>query len=490
MRTLRRALSGLAILAALPALTAGLWWTGVPLPGSDWAHNPSGRGPWQQDQPAIPKSFSLKVNVDLVTIDAIVRDKRGAAVSDLQSKDFLIYDNGVAQEITHFSRDQLPLAVALVIDRSPSISRFLPDLRSAGLSALQHLKPQDQVALYSFDQCPTQLTELTEDRDGVAARIGEIRVGRSTNIYGAIFESARFLREHAPDRRRAIILVSDNYSSVFPMTEQDVLTQMLEASATLFSIRTPGDNAMSSGNPGSIDRIAKETGGEVLQLGNSEKLSVALDRAISNLRLGYTLGFMPAKSGEDRSFHKLNVKFTASKTCPSCRIQARSGYYAGSNASLRPGVLIGRSSPPYNCAAYFAEATAKQRLWLAAQAEVDFKQVYLQVATGTETDARGKSQIKVNLHIGPAGIGLRNLDNRYIGRLDVAVFYGDAKGNYLGEEWQTADLQLQEDEYQQVLKSGVSMSIMIPFKTPGQIFKVAVCDVWSGRVGTRLMRMR
>ncbi|MBZ5500284.1 MAG: VWA domain-containing protein [Acidobacteriia bacterium] len=490
MRTLRRALSGLAILAALPALTAGLWWTGVPARGSDRAHNPSGSGPWQQDRPAIPKSFSLKVNVDLVTIDAIVRDKRGAAVGDLQSTDFLIYDNGVAQEITHFSRDQLPLAVALVIDRSPSISSFLPDLRSAGLSALKRLKPQDQVALYSFDECPTQLTELTEDRDVVAARIGEIRIGRSTNIYGAIFESARFLRENAPDRRRAIILVSDNYSSVFPMTEQDVLTQVLESSVTLFSIRTPGYNSMGSGNPGSINRIAKETGGEVLQLGNSEKLSAALDRAISNLRLGYTLGFVPAKSGEDHSFHKLNVRFNVSKTCPGCRIQARSGYYAGANASLRPGVLIGRTSPPYNCAAYFAEATAKQRLWLAAEAEVDFKQVYLQVTTGTETDARGKSQIKVNLHIGPAGIGFRNIDSRYVGRLDVAVFYGDAKGNYLGEEWQTADLQLQEDEYQQVLKSGVSMSIMIPFKTPGQIFKVAVCDIWSGRVGTRLMRMR
>jgi Ca-activated chloride channel homolog len=490
MRILRRVLSGLALLAALPVLSAGVWRTGAPLPGSDPARDPSGTDPRQQDQPAIPTSFNLKVNVDLVTIDALVRDKRGVAVGDLQSKNFLIYDNGVAQDITHFSRDQLPLAVALVIDRSPSISRFLPDLRSAGLNALKHLRQQDQVSLYSFDECPTRLTELTEDRDQVAAKIGGIKIGRSTNIYGALFESARFLRENAPDRRRTIILISDNYSSMLPMTEQDVITQMLEASATLFSIKTPGDNAMSSGNPGSIDRIARETGGEVLQQGNSEKLSVALYRAISNLRLGYTLGFVPAKSGEDRSLHSLSVKLSDAKTCPGCRIQARSGYYAGSNASLRPGILIGRNSPPYNCAAYFAESAAKQRLWLAAEAEVDFKQVNLQVLTETETDERGKSQIKLNLHIGPAGLGLRNIDGRYIGRLDIAVFYGDAKGRYLGEEWQTADLQLREDEYQQVLKSGVMTSIMIPFKTPGQIFKVGVCDVWSGRVGTRLMRMR
>jgi Ca-activated chloride channel homolog len=459
----------------------------APAPGSQ---RPDADPHLEPQNQSISRDFSLKVSVDLVTVDTIVRDKQGAPIGDLRAEDFLVYDNGVAQAVTHFSRDMLPLAVALVIDRSPSVRRYLPELCSAGLSALGRLKLQDQVVLYAFDECPARLTELTENRDEVAARIGEIKIGRSTNIYGAVFESARFLREKAPDRRRAIILISDNRSTVFPMAEQDVLAAALESSVTLFSIRTPGDNAFYSGDPGSIERIAKESGGEVLKLGNAEKLSAALDRAIANLRTGYTLGFAPARTGEDRSYHKLTVRLSPARSCPGCRVQARSGYYAGANVRSRPGVSVGINIPPYDCAQYLAESVAIQRMWIAAEAQVEYKQVALLAGMESATDARGKPQIKVNLRIGPAGIGFRTVDDRHVGRVDVAVFYGDAKGKYLGEEWQTADLQLQEEGYMQARQSGIDMSVTIPFKAQGQIVKVVVCDVWSGRLASRLLRLR
>ena len=261
--------------------------------------------------------------------------------------------------------------------------------------------------LYAFDQCPSRLSELTENSDEVAEKIGEIKIGRTTNIYGSIFEAARFLRAKAPDRRRAIILISDNASTVFPMTEQDVLASVLESSVTLFSIRTPGDNPSYLADPGAIERIAKESGGELLKLGNAEKLSAALDRAITNLRMSYTIGFAPARTGNDRSFHKLAVKLNPAKNCPGCRVQARSGYYAGSNGTAREGVSVGLNIPPFNCAQFLAESQARQRMWIAAEADGEYRQVALQAGTESATDARNKPQIRVHLRIGPAGIGFR-----------------------------------------------------------------------------------
>jgi Ca-activated chloride channel family protein len=485
MRTLRPAVC----LLALIALPTGLSRLRMPAFAQDSAQITADGNPRRQIQGAATKDYSLKIDVGLVTVDAIVRDKQGAVVGDLRPQDFLVYDNGVAQTISHFSRDQLPLAVALLIDRSPSIGRYLRDLQSAGLSALGRLKPEDQVVLFSFDQCPTRLSDLTEDRAQLAEKINGIRIGSSTNIYDAIFEAARFLREKAPDRRRAIILISDNYSTVFPMTERDVLTESLEASATLFSIRTPGDNG-NSGDPDSIERIAKDTGGEVLKLGNSEKLSAALDRAIANLRMGYTLGFAPVKSGEDHSFHKLTVKLNPALSCPGCRLQARSGYFTGSQTAAQAGVTIGIVTPPYNCEEFLAESEATQRILEAGGTLSDYRQVSLKVDTQTSTDARGKPQIEVSMHIGPAGIRYHTIDNLHVGRLDVAVFYGDAKMKYLGEEWQTADLQLQEEDYQKALQSGVSVIVTVPYKTPGEVLKIVACDVWSGRVASKSIRMK
>ncbi len=483
MQTLRPAVC-LLVLIALPT---GLSRLRMPAFAQDSAQITADGNPRRQIQGAATKDYSLKIDVGLVTVDAIVRDKQGTMVGDLRPQDFLVYDNGVVQTISHFSRDQLPLAVALLIDRSPSIGRYLRDLQSAGLSALERLKPEDQVVLYSFDMCPTRLSDLTGDRAQLAETINEIKIGSSTNIYDTLFQAARFLREKAPDRRRAIILISDNYSTVFPMTERDVLTEVLEASATLFSIRTPSETP---GDADSIERIAKETGGEVLKLGNSEKLSAALDRAIANLRMGYTLGFAPAKTDEDHSFHKLTVRLNSALSCPGCRVQARSGYFSGSQTSTQAGVTIGTVTPPYNCEEYLAESTATQRIWEAADILFDYSQVSLKVDTKISTDARGKPQIEVNMHIGPVGIRYETVDNLHVARLDAAVFYGDAKMKYLGEEWQTADLQLQEEDYRQALKSGVTVSITIPLRTPGEVLKVVVCDVWSGRVGSRSVRMQ
>jgi len=442
----------------------------------------------QQAQGAAQRNFSLKVNVDLVTVDAVVRNKQGAFIGGLGVADFVVYDNSIVQQVTHFSRDQLPLAVALLIDRSPSIERYVPELHGAALSALGRLKPEDQVVLFSFDRCPARLNDLTEDRAQIAQRIDELDVGIGTNIYDTIFAAARYLHDKAPDRRRAIILISDNYSNTGRLREKDALEEALEASTTLYSIRTPGMN-FGAGDPGAVDRIARETGGEVLKLGTEEKLVGALDKAIMNLRMGYTLGFAPAGAKKDEGFHKLVVKLKPAKPCPGCAVQARSGYYAGLPASLRQGSSAGGVVQPYNCEEYAAEMLAQQMISTAASIETELNGLTLQVSITTATDADARPQIRADLRIDSRNIRFRTANGRQTGKLRIAIFCADAKGNYVGEDWKTLDMNLQEETYQRFLQSGIPVSILIHLKAMPQILKVIVCDMWGVRVGSRILRV-
>ncbi len=285
----------------------------------------------QKAQEPAPGGFSLKVNVDLVTVDAIVRDKQGALVDGLRAEDFAVYDNGVAQQVTHFSRDELPLAVALLIDRSPSVGNYLCEFVSTAWAEFERLKPTDQVVLYSFDKYPTRLTDLTIDRQLIASQVADIVMGDNTNIYDALVESARYLQAKARERRHAIIMISDNYTNLMHYDDKDALRAVLEASATLFSVKAPSQFhwAPPIKNPKLIEQIARDSGGEVMDLGAAKTLGGALDSAIANLRRGYTLGFAPSRPGDPGSFHKLTVKLVMHKRCPSCTIQTRSGYYAG-----------------------------------------------------------------------------------------------------------------------------------------------------------------
>ena len=98
-------------------------------------------------------TFGVKVR--MVQVDAVVRDKSGRMVDNLKREDFLVYEDGVLQQIETFSRDQLPLAMALVVDRSSSVAPYISELRKIASRALSQLKSQDQVCSSSTVCQPT-----------------------------------------------------------------------------------------------------------------------------------------------------------------------------------------------------------------------------------------------------------------------------------------------------------------------------------------------
>ena len=143
--------------------------------------------------------YKLKVDVRMVMVDAIVRDRGGRPLETLKQQDFRIFEDGTEQEIQSFSRDELPLAVALVIDRSGSVSPHMNAIRQAAYKALSQLKRGDQVALFTFAGDVQRLEDLTTDRQRIADRISEIRAGGGTNIVDGLFDAVNYL---SPGRAR------------------------------------------------------------------------------------------------------------------------------------------------------------------------------------------------------------------------------------------------------------------------------------------------
>src|SRR5580765_291783 len=93
---------------------------------------------------------TIRVDVNLVLLEATVKTKSGQIMDALKKEDFVVREDGKQERVQHFSRDQIPLAMVLVVDLSDSIQPFLGALRDASYVALQTLKPDDQVALYAF----------------------------------------------------------------------------------------------------------------------------------------------------------------------------------------------------------------------------------------------------------------------------------------------------------------------------------------------------
>ena len=237
--------------------------------------------------------YKLKVDVRMVMVDAIVRDRGGRPLETLKQQDFRIFEDGTEQEVLSFSRDELPLAVALVIDRSGSVSPHMNAIRQAAYKALSQLKRGDQVALFTFAGDVQRLEDLTTDRQRIADRISEIRAGGGTNIVDGLFDAVNYLALVAPDRRRAVILISDNQATTRPRMSQDQLIRFaMETETVIYSVKTAGEAARVTmrvpiwlGGFGSLSKITEETGGNTLMLPPPALSKRPWERAVSRLKL-------------------------------------------------------------------------------------------------------------------------------------------------------------------------------------------------------------
>src|ERR1700731_3136525 len=155
-------------------------------------------------------SGAIRVDVNLVVLDATVKTKGGQIMGDLKKEDFKVREDGIAKKIELFSRDELPLNVALVLDLSDSIGPFLGPLRNAAATTLAALKPEDEVALFTFSTEGELRVPLTRDKVRIAEQINTFQAGGATNINDGIFVAAEYLLKEAPKGRRVIILISDD----------------------------------------------------------------------------------------------------------------------------------------------------------------------------------------------------------------------------------------------------------------------------------------
>lgn len=282
--------------------------------------------------------FRLKANVDLVLVEATVRNQDGGMINNLKRENFGVYENGVEQQLTYFSRDELPLAVALVLDCSGSMGPVLKQLNHVAFDTLSSLKPDDQVALFDFAARAELLVGLTKNRQRIADFIATIRPGGGTVIPDALYEAALYLARAAPNRRHAVILVSDNENTEKGYCdEKRVIHEALESEAVIYSIRVEEGSHPHSMlvllpifRDVSVPKITHETGGEVIDARNLNSIRSALTTAISRLRQRYSLGYYSSDRRHDGTFRQIEIQVKDTSNAPQQKytVYARSGYYA------------------------------------------------------------------------------------------------------------------------------------------------------------------
>ncbi len=280
---------------------------------------------------------TIRVAVNLVLVDATVKAKDGQIMANLKKDDFEVREDGVAQKVEIFSRDELPLDVALVLDLSDSIGPFLSPLRDAATVALAALKPNDEVALFTFSTDAELRLPFTKDKNKIADQINTFDARGATNINDGIFAASEYLLKAPPNGRRVIILISDDVgTSAGGQGTRDIVTEAIAADAVLYNLKIPGYNPpatkfYASMVPGlvNIRKVMDATGGELFDVQNVAQLDSVFSALIQRIKTRYTLGYYTMANGAEGKPHKLDVRLASSfgKKGRDYSILAKNGYY-------------------------------------------------------------------------------------------------------------------------------------------------------------------
>lgn len=294
-----------------------------------------------QDEP-------LKLRAELVVIDAQVLHKKTALpIDNLSREDFILYEDGVKQHISHFSRDKLPLSVIILFDVSGSIAtdrNAVQRLLGGAYQAMNLLRPEDEVALMQFAEKATLVQPFTRDRDLVVKAVTRMdgRGQYGTHIDEGILAAAEYMRSAAnPDSRRAVIAVTDDVtvefrdrSTVTPMSryEGQALRELYESGSVLCSLLyEPPETGYVEPyfKNGVAKHLAEATGGISIKVAQADMLA-KLSEMIRRLRARYTIGYSPSNTSTDGKFRKIKLSVTpeVEKREGSVALITRKGYYA------------------------------------------------------------------------------------------------------------------------------------------------------------------
>lgn len=295
----------------------------------------------------------VKVNSDLVKVDALVLQKNTARiVGGLNKEDFEIYEDGTKQEITHFSQDKLPLSVLLAIDRGPCMEPYPIEMQRAAREAIDRLKPVDEIAVMAYANITVMIQPFTRNRMMLESALQRLP-GQPSNIVqhclNTMFADAAdyMIKASNPAGRRVVIVItglprhfncSDGPSGksaaqaiyesgsvvcgIIPKGLSQVFESGMVNAATLIN-KLAGEGDMN------IQTLANETGGEMLS-DKIENLDTTFQTLIDHLRSRYNLAFVSTNKKRDGTTRKLRVDLTAATQTSQGKlvIKARRSYIA------------------------------------------------------------------------------------------------------------------------------------------------------------------
>ncbi len=265
----------------------------------------------------------VRVNADLVVVNATVLDKNGKFISGLKRTDFQIFEDGTEQKVASFTAEETPFAAAILLDTSGSMETRLTLGRSAAIRFLDGLRDEDVAAVYNFDVKVEQMQDFSPGRD-LPARAFGLRTKPMTVLNDAVLRASDDLAKRA-EKRRAIVVLSDGGENCSRASSDKALNHALQAGATIYAVNM-SDTGPARDIVGAsiLKNLADKSGGRYVASPGGMELREAFASIAEELGHQYTIAYRPLNRDRDGRWRAIQVKLDR----PDATVRTRKGYRA------------------------------------------------------------------------------------------------------------------------------------------------------------------
>ena len=274
----------------------------------------------------------FRAGVDLVSLNVTVTDS-SRYVTDLEVADFEIFEDGVKQDVTFFSKVQQPIALAVLLDTSASMESKLETAQEAAIGFARRMRPGDVMEVVDFDSQVNVLQPFSADIAALERAIRQATVNGSTSLYNAIYISLKNLqkvraRQGSALRREAIVVLSDGDDTSSLVAYDEVLNLAKRSETVIYAIGLRhNDQSRRDFKEAEfvLRQLSTETGGRVFYPNTVAELPKIYDQIAQELASQYAIGYTSKNQLRNGAWRRLTVRIAK----PGLTARTRQGYYAG-----------------------------------------------------------------------------------------------------------------------------------------------------------------
>ena len=295
---------------------------------------PDAGAPAPASQPGTQRP-SFRSGVDVVSLNVTVTDQSRNFVTSLEQGDFVVYEDGVKQDVTYFNKAQLPVALSLLVDTSASMEDKLRLAQEAAIGFVRRLRGDDIAQIIDFDSRVSILQQFTAERAALEAAIRQTVPNGSTSLHNAIYISLKELRKvratsSGDVRRQAIVVLSDGEDTSSLVPFEEVLDLAKRSEVIVYTIGIRGRDLGARGFPEAefvLRQFAQETGGRAFFPASANELGAIYALIADELSAQYALAYSSRNPRRDGQWRRIVVRTTR----PELAARTKQGYFGPVN---------------------------------------------------------------------------------------------------------------------------------------------------------------